>query len=174
MNDLVVLLRAINVGGRNKIPMADLRELLAELEFVNVKTYIQSGNIVCSSAKEPGVAAMEIKLGILERFGHDIAVMVRTADELRAIVDEFPYPDADPKSSGVVFFDAALQADLDAAKFSPDACDVVGSHVYVNCPTRFANTKLTVAWMEKQTGRSGTRRNWATVLRLQAMIEATA
>ena len=61
MNVLVVLLRAINVGGRNKIPMADLRELLAELEFANIATYIQSGNVVCSSDKEPGVAAMEIK-----------------------------------------------------------------------------------------------------------------
>ncbi len=174
MNVLVALLRAINVGGRNKIPMADLRELLAELEFANIATYIQSGNVVCSSDKEPGVAAMEIKRGILERFGYDIGVMVRTADEFEATVDGFPYPDADPKSSGVVFFDGDMKGDLDATKFSPDECEVVGSHVYVNCPTRFANTKLTVAWMEKQTGLSGTRRNWATVLRLQAMIEATA
>ena len=171
MDVLIVALRAINVGGRNKIPMAELRELLAELEFEDIATYIQSGNVVCSSSRTPDAAAQTIKEGVLERFGHDIEVMTRSADALADIVDGFPYPDADPKSSGVVFFDAPLDGDLDAAKFAPDECAVVGAEVYVNCPTRFADTKLTVAWMEKQTGRSGTRRNWATVLKLQSMVD---
>lgn len=173
MSALVVLLRAINVGGRNKIPMAELRDLLVELGFDNVATYIQSGNVVLSSSKKPSAAAKVIKDGIAERFDHDISVIVRTADELSAIIDGFPYPDGDPKSSGVVFFDADLAGELDTARFAPDECKIAGPNVYVNCPTRFADTKLTVAPMEKQTGLSGTRRNWATVLKLQSMVDAS-
>ena len=172
MTTFVALLRGINVGGRNKIPMAELRQLLAELGFTNVATYIQSGNIICSSRKKSAGVASSIAQGIRERFGHDIAVMVRTIDELDQIIAGWPYADADPKASGVVFLDDPFDGGLDASAFAPDECLVAGAEVYVNCPTRFADTKLTAAWIEKQTDRAGTRRNWTTVLKLQAMAAA--
>jgi len=164
-----VLLRAVNVGGRNKVPMAELRELLGDLGFDEVATYIQSGNVVCSSSKKAPAVANTIKQAIADTFGHDIAVIVRTASEIAALIDTFPYPNADPKASGVVFLAAAFDGELDASKFAPDECQLYGSNVFVNCPTRFADTKLTGAWVEKQTGLAGTRRNWATVLKLHAM-----
>ncbi len=170
MTTYVALLRAINVGGRNKMPMAELRDLLGELKFTNVATYIQSGNVVCSSTKEPASVAASIKTGIADRFGHDIAVLVRTAAEIERIVADFPYIDADPKSSGVVFLADTYDDKLDARAFAPDECAVAGANVHVNCPTRFADTKLTAAWIEKQTGLVGTRRNWATVLKLHQMV----
>lgn len=169
MTSYVVLLRAINVGGRNKIPMADLRDLLDELKFTDVTTYIQSGNIVCSSTKKAPSVAKAIKAGIADRFGHDVEVIVRTSTELDQIVADWPYANADPKSSGVVFLAESSSDRLDAAAFAPDEYSSAGANVYVNCPTRFANTKLTAAWIEKQTGLAGTRRNWATVLKLHAM-----
>ena len=170
MTTYVVLLRAINVGGRNKIPMVELRELLDELGFGDVQTYIQSGNIVCSSAKKAPGVVKAIKAGIADRFGHDIEVMARTAAEWNDIVTDFPFVGTDPKSSGVVCLSAGYDGGLDASAFSPDECVVTGPNVFVNCPTRFADTKLTAAWIEKQTGLSGTRRNWATVLKLHEML----
>ena len=169
MTTYVVLLRAINVGGRNKIPMADLRDLLNELKFTDVATYIQSGNVVCRSRKNATSVRASIKAGIADRFGHDIAVLVRSAAELEQIVAGFPYAEADPKSSGVVFLANEFGGELDASAFAPDECVVAGANVHVNCPTRFADTKLTAAWVEKQTELAGTRRNWATVLKLHAM-----
>lgn len=172
MTRYVVLLRAINVGGRNKIPMAELRDMLDEQKFTDVATYIQSGNVVCSSRKSAASVATTIKKAIAARFGHDIQVIVRTAQELDQLVADFPYGDADPKSSGIVFLEGSFDSELDASAFSPDECSVAGPDVYVNCPTRFAETKLTAAWIEKQTGLAGTRRNWATVLKLNDMTKA--
>ena len=169
MTTFVVFLRAINVAGRNKIAMADLRELLTDLGCADVATYIQSGSIVCSSRKGAGSLEKTIATGVADRFGHDIAVMARTANEMSEIVRTFPYADADPKSSGVVMLAAPFAGELDAARFAPDECMVAGSNIFVNCPTRFADTKLTAAWIEKQTGLAGTRRNWATIRKLHAM-----
>lgn len=166
-----VLLRAINVGGRNKIPMADLRALLADAGFGDVSTYIQSGNVVCTSERDSGSVSSEIRAAIADRFGHDIEVMVRTASEVASLAAGFPYADADPKSSGIVFLNGAYDGELDASAFAPDECTMAstGVDVFVNCPSGFADTKLTAAWIEKQTGRAATRRNQRTVEKLLAM-----
>jgi uncharacterized protein (DUF1697 family) len=159
----VVLLRAINVGGRNKIPMAELRDLLSELGFSDVATYIQSGNVVCSSRKKPAGVATAIAEGIAGRFGHDISVLVRTADEFNQVADNFPFGEPDAKASSVVFLEDQPAGELDASAFLPDECLVVGADVYLHWHGSFADTKLTPAWIEKQTGLAGTRRNWATI-----------
>lgn len=169
MTIYAVLLRAINVGGHNKIPMAELRTLLDELGFGDVATYIQSGNIVCSSRKKPASVASTIKSGIAERFGHDIEVIVRSGYELAQIVADFPYPEANPKSSGIMFLSEACNGTIDATAFAPDVCRVGGAQVFVNCPNGFGSTKLTGAWIEKQAATSGTMRNFATVLKLRDM-----
>lgn len=174
MTTYVALLRAINVGGRNKIPMAELRELLGELGFSDVATYIQSGNVVCSSRKKSASVSTSIATGIKERFGHDIDVIVRTAAELDGLIDNFPYGDADPKSSGVVFLAAPFSGDVDASAFAPDECRLAGADVYVNCPSGFGATKLTAAWITKQSGTPCTRRNHPTLLALQALAEGSA
>lgn len=167
MAEYVVLLRAINVGGHNKIKMAELRELLEELKFTRVSTYVQSGNVVCSSRKKSAAVATSIANGIKERFGHEIAVIVRTAGEFNEIVDAFPFPDPGAKSASIVFLDGDCDDPLDASAFAPDECIAAGAQVYVNWHGDYSTTKLTPAWIEKQTGRAATRRNWATVQALQ-------
>lgn len=166
MTAYVVLLRAINVGGHNKVPMAELRTMMADLEFGDVTTLLQTGNIVCGSDEAPAALTAIVHAGIADRFGHNIEVMVRTADELSTIVRHFPFDGADPKQSGVVFLDGSPTEPLDASAFAPDQCSVADDNVYVDCPTSFAKTKLSAAWIEKRTGLSATRRNWNTVLKL--------
>ena len=85
MTRQIVLLRGINLGSRNRIAMPELREALAGAGFEDVQTYLQSGNVVLSSDASPEQVAREAERQIAKRFGLDIAVVVRTRDELRAI-----------------------------------------------------------------------------------------
>jgi len=164
----IALLRAVNVGGHNKIKMAELRDALTEAGFGDVATYVQSGNVVCTSRK--GAAAVEkaIHQVIAERFGHDITVIVRSPAELATLVAGFPWDEPDGKASGIVFLDGPSDP-IDAAHFAPDELKVVGADVYVHYAKTFSDSKLTPAWIEKAAGRAGTRRNWNTVLKLTEM-----
>lgn len=172
MADYIVLLRAINVGGHNKIKMAELRELLSERGFTRISTMLQSGNVACSSRKKSAGVATSIAKGIKERFGHDIVVIVRTVSEYQQIVDAFPFPDPDPKASSIVFLEREYDGALDASAFAPDECVVAGAHVYLNWQGDFSSTKLTPAWIEKQTSIAGTRRNWSTLQALRDLGSA--
>lgn len=165
----VLLLRAVNVGGNNKVPMADLRTALAGDGFTDVRTYIQSGNIIARSRRSGESAAKAVRKVIKSHFGHDIDVIVRTPDELNAIVGACPYPVDEPKQVGVVFLAGQCQGPLDASAFAPDEITVVGRNVYMYCPTSFATSKLTPAWIEKHGEQVGTRRNWNSVVKLAEM-----
>ena len=168
----VALLRAINVGGHNLIPMAELAELLNSLGFAHVSSYLQSGNVVCTSDQAAPAVALSIREAVAEHFGHDIAVMVRSREQMERVVANFPYAGHDPKQTGVVFLGARFNGELETEALAPDECIAAGSHVYVHCPTSFAKTKLTNAWVEKQTGLAGTRRNWTTVVKLAEMARS--
>jgi len=172
MPKYVVLMRAVNVGGRNKVPMADLRAAVDAAGFGDVATHVQSGNLICSSRKKaPGVATAIKKL-IASEFGHEVEVIVRTPAQLAALGEANPYPDADPKQSGVVFLAGEAAGPLDPVKFAPDTCVVSGADVFVHCPSSFADTKLTAGWVEKQAGQAGTRRNWNTIHKLVELAAA--
>jgi len=92
MNTYIALLRGINVGGHKKVPMAELRELLSKSGFGNVQTYIQSGNVILESS-EGQINSIEeqIKKVILDYFGFDVPVIVKTNDDLQAIFDTCPF-----------------------------------------------------------------------------------
>jgi uncharacterized protein (DUF1697 family) len=94
MKTYIALLRGINVGGHNKVPMAELRALLAKSGFKNVKTYIQTGNIIFQDS-EGDVIDIETKLRniILDHFGFEVAVLVRTRDQIQAVFDRCPFPE---------------------------------------------------------------------------------
>lgn len=165
----IVLLRAINVGGHNKVPMADLREALTNAGFTGVATYIQSGNIVCGSRKGQAGVARDIKKIIKDQMGHDVEVIVRSPEELAELAAGFPWQTPQPKASGIVFLAGPPTSEVDASTFAPDECTVVGNNVYVNYAVSFSESKLTPAWIEKTTGQAGTRRNWNTVVKLLDM-----
>ena len=172
MTRYAVLLRAINVGGHNKIPMAELRAALSDAGLADVTTYIQSGNIACASRRKSAGVATLVASVIADTFGHAIGVLVRTAEEMQSIGDVFPHTDHNPKACGVVFMNGHVDGPLDAAKFAPDECAVDGSEVFMRWADGVSGSKLTPAWVEKQTGLVGTHRNWATVQKLLEMVEA--
>ena len=91
MARLVALLRGINLGAKRRVPMADLRELMGELGYEDVRTVLQSGNVVFTGAKAK--AAGEARSGLEERFGFEVDVVLRTMDELHAVVDHDPFKD---------------------------------------------------------------------------------
>ncbi len=174
MKTYVALLRAINIGARNKIPMGDLNALLADLGHEDVATYVQSGNVVFRSRTdtESRVAA-EIEKGITREFGHDVAVLLRTPAELAKIAKRNPFlrGETDHKKLHVMFLDkrpaAKAVAGLDPDRSPPDAFKVSGRDIYLHFPTRGSGrSKLTIGYFEDRLGVRGTARNWRTVTTL--------
>jgi len=111
-----ILLRGINIGPNNRIPMAELRSLLTEDGFGDVATYLQSGNVVLSHAGPPEAAARRCEGLIAERFGLQIRSVVRTHHELEAVVSANPLPEAaaDPKRYQVTFLESATDPGIAA------------------------------------------------------------
>lgn len=172
---LAIFLRAVNVGGRNKVPMADLRDALTAAGFGGVSSYIQSGNVIVDADDKttPSAVASHVRKIIAESFGHDIDVIVRRPEELVAIIETGPFRDEDPKQVLVVLLEQAFDGELDASRFAPDVCVVSanGTEVHAFCPTGFSKSKLTAKWIETQAGCSGTGRNWNTMTKMASLAE---
>jgi uncharacterized protein (DUF1697 family) len=170
----VALLRAINLGARNKIPMGDLKALFADLGHEDVATYVQSGNVVfrTRTGTESRVVA-EIEQRITKEFGHDVAVLLRTPAELAKIAKGNPFlkGETDHKKLHVMFLDrrpaAKSVAGLDPDRSPPDAFEVSGRNIYLHFPTRGSGrSKLTIGYFEGRLDVRGTARNWRTVTTL--------
>ena len=150
----VALLRGINVGGRNKVPMAGLREVVASLGHTGVTTYIQSGNVLFSTGEEDTAKlASALEAAITEAFGLWSSVVVLSRDELARILDTNPYRDEpNPRLVHVVFLNAELPADVldrikaaesaSAAKGSRDAVTAAGPALYLHTPDGFGTSEL--------------------------------
>ena len=167
------LLRGINVGGRARVPMRELAEVLDSLGHEDVVTYIQSGNVIFHSRSSDGAAVRaELERSIRERFGLAVTVLLRTPIELGAVAQANPFPAAGetPSKLHVVFLDgapdAAAIADLDPERSPGDRFAVSGSEIYLDLPSGSGRTKLTLDWFERRLGVSGTARNWNTLLKL--------
>ena len=174
MKTYVALLRAINIGARNKIPMGGLKALFADLGHEDVTTYVQSGNVVfrTRAGTESRVAA-EIENAITREFGHDVAVLLRSPAELAKIAEGNPFlaGEIDHKKLHVMFLDqrpaAKAVAGLDLDRSPPDAFSVSGRDIYLHFPTRGSGrSKLTIGYFESRLGVRGTARNWRTVTTL--------
>jgi uncharacterized protein (DUF1697 family) len=176
MRTYVALLRGINVGGKNKLPMAALRDLLTDLGHEDVVTYIQSGNVVLKAASKPAVVAKEIADGIEAEFGLQVPVIVRSRAELSRVVSGNPYlaPGADPATLHVMFLaakpSAAAIAKLDPQRCPPDRFTVHGREIFLQLPNGMGRTKLTNDYFESRLGVPGTARNWKTVNKLLDLI----
>lgn len=178
MNTFVALLRGINVGGKNKIPMSELKSLFGSLGLEDVVTYIQSGNVVFRSptGDEQALAA---RLGqrIDEVFGVDVTVLVRTAAELEAIAKHNPFlkGGADPSKLHVVLLDrppaASAIAELDPGRSPPDEFSVHGREIYLRLPNGAGRSKLTIDYFERRLGVDATARNWNTLTKLLALTQ---
>ncbi len=174
----VALLRGVNVGGRNKLPMADLRDIFSAAGYSAVRTYIQSGNVVFEAEEDLAERTPEIVTeSIRRRFGYETVVVVRSREELRQVADSNPFDTSgDPRFLQVAFLEHAPDAEaiarLDPQRSPPDAFAVRGRHVYLHYPAGVARSKLTNEYLAAQLQTASTMRNWRTVLRLLELAEA--
>ncbi|MBW1880712.1 MAG: DUF1697 domain-containing protein [Deltaproteobacteria bacterium] len=169
----VVLLRGINVGGRNKVPMAALRGLLEALGCGEVRTYIQSGNTVLTATKTLAARLPEaLAEAMAERFGFRVSVLLRAGRDLERVATTNPFlaTGADPRQLHVAFLaevpEASAVATLDPDRSPPDRFIVRGPEVFLHLPNGVGRTKLTNAYLDRTLGTTSTVRNWRTVLAL--------
>jgi uncharacterized protein (DUF1697 family) len=164
----VALLRAVNLGARNKVPMAELRALLEEEGYENVRTYIASGNVVLDGPR--GAAALSSKLEALveDAFGVTTTSILRTPRALAGTVAQHPFDDV--SDTHVAFLATrptkAAVARLDAVLAETDHAVVEGSDVYLRLPRGVHGSRLSVARIETLLGVPATLRNWRTVAAL--------
>jgi len=177
MIQCIALLRAVNVGGRS-LAMSDLRDMLTGLGLGNPRTALQSGNAVFAIRTKTSLEALERKLEreARERFGTDIAFILRSAAQWRALIEHNPFADAadrDPAHLLVMALKVAPDADaidaLRAAYRGPESIHVHGREAYLVYPNGVGRSKLTGSLLERKLGVTGTARNWNTVLKLTAL-----
>ena len=172
------LLRGVNVGGKNRLPMADLRDVFSAAGCAAVQTYIQSGNVVFEAAPDLAERVTDIVTrAIRRRFGYETAVIVRSSEELRKVAASNPFDTSgDPRLLHVAFLedtpDAEAVSRLDPERSPLDAFAVRGRNVYLHYPNGVARSKLTNEYLAAQLRTASTMRNWRTVLTLREMVDA--
>jgi uncharacterized protein (DUF1697 family) len=159
----VALIRAVNVGGTAKLPMAALEAMCVDAGFTRVETYIASGNVVFDSRVAPSRVKAELEARLLAHAGKPTGVMVRTAAEMAAVLTANPFPDADPKYAYAIFLDHRPPRDaLERAVGRRDEAVRLGNReIYVHYPSGMGTSKLRIP-----AAKLGTARNMNTVAKL--------
>ena len=177
MTTYVALLRGINVGGRTKVGMDELRRLFVALGHPEVKTYLQSGNVIFrSTVEEASRLAGEIEGRIGRDLGVTVTVLLRTKDDLAQVVANNPFlgrETDDAKLHETFLADAPERervARLETPAGEPDELALVGREVYLHCPHGYGRTKLNNAYIERRLGVAATTRNWRTVTALYDLV----
>ena len=179
MTTYIGLLRGINVGGANMVAMSDLREMIAGLGFSDVKTLLQSGNVVFrGAAKAPAKVESQLETALEKRLGRKIDFHVRTAAEWLAIVEANPFR-AEAKTDPGHLLVSCYKAPLDAANVKALEAAIVGRerlradgrHLYMVFPDGIGNSKAATL-VDKKLQARGTARNWNTALKLAALAGA--
>jgi uncharacterized protein (DUF1697 family) len=175
MKRFVVLLRAVMPSGRNKVPMAQLREVLSAAGFDNVRTYIQSGNALVDSALPARQVAARVHSLIKDEIGPDLGVVVRSREQLRKVLDGNPFGDKDLSRVFFVLFDkrppAAKVRQLMDEDLGDELLAVVGDAAYMYIPGGYGQNRLSNNFLEKRFGVVGTMRNARTLTRLVEMSQ---
>jgi uncharacterized protein (DUF1697 family) len=172
MPKYAVLLRGVNVGRNAQLSMADLRRVLESLGHTAVSTYLRSGNAVVTSPDgDPARLARAIRTALVDELSLDVAVMLRTGEELAAVIKANPFPDAvgEPAKLHVAFLSgqpgAAALAKLEPARYAPDEFSLGERALYIRYPNGAGRSKLNGGALG-QLGVDATARNWNTVLAL--------
>lgn len=162
----VAFLRAVNVGGTGKLPMAELVSLAQALGFTSVRTYIQSGNLVFSDSRDPATVASLLEGALAKKLGKPVGVMVRDADELERVLASCPFADRAPNRVVVIFLGEPAKADaLSEVRGAVDEeVAVLGREVHVHYGEGMGSSKLKLPFTAKGTGR-----NLSTVRKMLAM-----
>jgi len=171
----ISLLRGINVSGQKKIKMADLKSLYEKLGFQDVVTYIQSGNVIFSSAnKKKSDLSTLIENAIEKKYKFHVPVEIRTNSEISKVIKNCPFGSVDIESEGtkvlVTFLSSKpLKNKLEnALEYSAATEKLVlkGKEVYLYCPNGYGKSKLSNTILEKKLGVGATTRNWKSVNKL--------
>ena len=173
----VALLRGINVGGKNLLPIRDLTVLFAENGCENVQTYIQSGNVVFTATPEQArqLPAL-LTTQIAARWKLDVPVLLRNHAQMQAILQNNPYLQAgvDPQVLHVLFLATPPQpaqlAKLQPDRSPPDEFSVLNQEIFLRCPHGVGRSRLTNAYFDAKLATTTTLRNWRTVQQLTAML----
>lgn len=173
-----VLLRGINVGSSNRIPMAGLRSALEDAGFEDPRTYLQSGNAVVESPAEPAAVETTVARTISDAFGLDVAVVTIAAPELARVVAENPYPDqaaADPTRVHAMFASPMPDSEafdvVEAGAYRPEDYVPGPGVIYLNLPDGIGRAKLPAVLERVVAASTVTTRNWRTVDALTVMME---
>lgn len=173
MKTYIAILRGINVSGHKIIKMVELREHLSSLGFINLITYIQSGNIVFQTNTEiNSVLEEKIHQNIKENYGFEVPVIVRTQKEWQTVIDRFPFnlEECDINRLGFTFLkNKPVQIPLEEInKFKAENDELVfeDKEIYLHIPDGFGKSKLTVNVLERKLKVAATTRNWKTTKKL--------
>jgi len=168
MKTFLSILRGINVGGQKKVPMAELKILYEELNFKNVKTFIQSGNVIFQT-KNAKDLSKRIEQKILNTYHFNVPVIIRTTEEMQNIINENQFHkegNININKLHVTFLaDYPAQARIDEivkSNFEPDRFYIAGKEVYLYCPDGYGSTKLTTNFFESRLKVIASTRNWKT------------
>ncbi len=175
----VALLRGVNVGGKNQLPMKVLTEMFCAAGCAGVRTYIQSGNVIFNTpAALAAKHASRITEQIAARFGFETPILLRTAGQLEKIIRSNPFLKAGAAEDHlhVMFLDgvpaARAMANLDPERLPGDKFQVIGQEAYLWLPNGSARTKLSNQYFDSKLGTTSTGRNWRTVKKLFELMSA--
>lgn len=170
MKTHVILLRGVTPTGKNRVPMAELRVALAQAGLVDVRTYIQSGNVIARSHLDCSGVAGLVHDVILQSIGADITVISRTPHQIQRILQRSPFPQAD--SARLYFSMLAsrpapdLLEELQAINFAPDQVMVLDDAIYTRYATQHSDSRFTNNFFERKLKVAATTRNFNTMTRL--------
>jgi uncharacterized protein (DUF1697 family) len=177
----IALLRGINVGGKNKVPMQRLRELITAMGGTGVRTHLQSGNAVFTHREEdPQRLTTELERTIADELGLAISCLVRTAADLRRVIEANPFSmeGVDGSRFLVVFLSGppplGKLATLDPVVYSPDEFRPGEREIYAHLPDGIRDSKLATHFTDRWLGMTASARNWNTVTKLVALSETAA
>lgn len=171
----IALLRGINVGGHNKVPMAELRDTLSKAGLKNVQTYIQSGNIVFETSENKVVAENLIQKTILDQFGFEIPVLVKTRIEIKTIFDGSPFDSEKKLKSYFIIFNKIPE--LDNLKVTQqiilenEEVIVTANALYLYSTLGMGKSKFNMKTFERKLNVTGTSRNYNTMLKLLSLSQ---
>lgn len=180
MQKYIAILRGINVGGHRKILMKDLRKLFQKMKFKNVLTYIQSGNVIFDFDDSVCIADIEKQItnSIKTKYGYDVPVIVRKAEDLIEILNSNPFinsDDFDIERLALTFLGEIPEKHkvsiIEEIDFSPDRFIIIGKNAFVYCSGKYSDSKISNKFFEDKLKTKATTRNWKTIKKLCEMLE---
>ncbi len=173
MNTYITLLRGINVGGHKKILMTDLKLVFEKLGFKNVQTYIQSGNVIFQSNFSSQECELKIFEAILEEYGWEVPILVKTPSEIKSILDDCPFPQEKKEKSYFVLLQSAPSSstisEMETISYPNEEFVITNSCVYLYSELGAAKAKLSTNFFERKLKVKATARNYNTMVKLLSL-----